>query len=201
MAHVCLIPHPLTLLFLFFLVISPEKSFVLAIVSVDTKEQNSVDIIKQTCTTCAAKSTIISYSFCLTSLQVIPVSHATNLQGLAGIAMELALKNATNTISSIVGLLSNASFDPFALACLGDCLELYSDGVVTLVDAIGALLTGQYSTANIWVSAVMEAATTCEEGLTMEGNVSPLTIENYNFFQLCDIALCIINWLSLHANT
>lgn len=180
----------------FFFAISPqEKSFAM-------RSAFSTDIIKQTCKTCADKSTIFSYDLCLTSLQSIPVSHATNIQGLTLIAMELALENATNTISSIEKLLTSGTFNPFARACLEDCFKLYSNGVVTLIDATGAFLTGQYSTANVWLSAVMEGATTCEEGFTeKEGELSPLTKENYYLFQLCDIALCIIHLLSLHLHS
>ncbi|CAB4279327.1 unnamed protein product [Prunus armeniaca] len=116
--------------------------------------------------------------------------------------MELALENATNTLSTIEKLLSNKSFDPFALVCLKDCLQLYSDAITTLRDAVGAFLRGDYNTANIWVSAVMEAPTTCEEGFKeKEGEVSPLKNENYNLFQLCDIALCISHLLKYSGST
>ncbi|XP_004301713.1 PREDICTED: putative invertase inhibitor-like [Fragaria vesca subsp. vesca] len=109
--------------------------------------------------------------------------------------MELALNNASNTLLIIQNLLtSNESLDPFAVVCLKDCLQLYSDGIRTLVDAVGAFLGEQYDNANIWLSAVMQASDTCEEGFKeKEGEVlpSPLTNENYNLFQLCDIALCV----------
>ncbi|KAJ4728771.1 Pectinesterase inhibitor [Melia azedarach] len=178
-------------IFFFFLIVTPQ-------VKPSIATAFSVDIINQTCKICAEESTFFSYSLCLASLQTIPVSHAANLQGLALIAMELALENATNTVSSIEKLLRSGGFDPFALACLKDCFKLYSDSVVTLIDATGAFLTGQYVSANVWLSAVMEATSTCEEGFTeKEGEVSPLTKENYNLFQLCDIALCIIHLLSL----
>ncbi|KAJ4842649.1 hypothetical protein Tsubulata_028022 [Turnera subulata] len=51
---------------------------------------------------------------------LIPTSHVINLHGLAMIRMELALQNATNTISSIKSLLSVETLDPFALACCID---------------------------------------------------------------------------------
>ncbi|CAB4309772.1 unnamed protein product [Prunus armeniaca] len=179
---------------LFFLVI-PHSKF-------STIAATSVDIIDQTCKKCADEFNVISYKVCATSLQAVPVSHVTNLQGLALIAMELALENATNTLSTIEKLSSNKSFDPFALVCLKDCLQLYSDAITTLRDAVGAFLRGDYNTANIWVSAVMEAPTTCEEGFKeKEGEVSPLKNENYNLFQLCDIALCISHLLKYSGST
>ena len=104
----------------------------------------------------------------------------TNLQGLAIIAMELALQNATNTLSIIKELLNNESLGPSSLACLRDCSLLYSDGVVTQVDTIGAFLSGQYGNAGAWVNAVMEGATTCEEGFQDMEEVSLLTKHNYS---------------------
>ncbi|XVE65226.1 hypothetical protein DITRI_Ditri07aG0164100 [Diplodiscus trichospermus] len=156
----------------------------------------SVDIINRTCKTCSDKYAVFNYSFCLGSLQEIPVSHMTNLQGLAIVAMELALQNATTTLSIIKELLNKETLGPFSLACLRDCSLLYSDGVVTLVDTIGAFLTGQYGNAGAWVSAVMEGTAMCEEGFRDMQEVSPLTEQNYSLFQLCDVALCIMNLLS-----
>lgn len=160
----------------------------------------SVDIINQTCKKCADESHVFSYNLCTTSLQAVPVSHVANLQGLALIAMELALNNATKTLLIIKNLLtSNESLDPFAVVCLKDCLQLYSDGITTLVDAVEAFLGEHYDRANLWLSAVMEASNTCEQGFKEkegEGLLSPLTNENYNLFQLCDIALCISHLLT-----
>ncbi|GFZ15412.1 hypothetical protein Acr_24g0016020 [Actinidia rufa] len=112
--------------------------------------------------------------------------------------MELALENVTNTFWSIEKMLTSGQFDPYALGCLKDCFELYGDGVSMLVNSIRAFLHEQYAAANVLLSAVMETASTCEEGFKeKEGEVCPLAKENYNLFQLGDIALCIINLLSL----
>ncbi|KAK9094897.1 hypothetical protein Scep_026366 [Stephania cephalantha] len=54
--------------------------------------------------------------------------------------------------------------------------------------------TNRYFDANIQVSAVMDASTTCEDGFSeKEGEVSPLTSMNNVMFQLCAIALSITN--------
>ncbi|XP_057978520.1 putative invertase inhibitor [Malania oleifera] len=157
----------------------------------------SIDLINTTCDSCASESTIFDYGFCLASLQAIPISYATNLQGLAIIAMELAIENATSTVSGIIKLLSNGTFDQYTTLCLEDCLELYIDAIATLGNSIGTFLSGQYDIANVWLSSVMEGAKTCEGGFEEKaGGVYPLTKENYNLFQLCDIALCIIHMLS-----
>ncbi|KAF9685486.1 hypothetical protein SADUNF_Sadunf03G0059500 [Salix dunnii] len=183
------------LCFLFFLLVTPTPDN-----SISTLDASTIDISNRTCRKCAEDSKTFSYDFCISSLQTIPVSHVTNLHGLAIIGMELALENATNTISTIKYLLTCGALDHFAVAALQDCLELYSDALVTIVDAAAAFLTEHYSVAEVKVSAVMEASTTCEEGFSeKKGVVSPLTEENNNLFQLSDIALCIIHMISLAA--
>ncbi|KAF8027258.1 hypothetical protein BT93_E0233 [Corymbia citriodora subsp. variegata] len=157
----------------------------------------TMDIIDLTCEKCSQESPVFNYTFCLASLQAVPVSHFTNIKGLGVISMELALLNASTTISSIEKMLRNGSLDPFQLGCLRDCLELYSDASRTLVDAAGAFIVGQYGVASMRVSAAMEAATTCEDGFEERGEICPLRKENYDLFQLGDIALCILRLLSL----
>ncbi|XP_057475963.1 putative invertase inhibitor [Actinidia eriantha] len=181
----------LSFYFFFFILIIPRENF-------SPVTGLSVDLVNTTCKQCADKSNVFNYDFCLTSLQPIPTSHVTNLKGLALIATELALENVTNTFWSIEKMLTSGQFDPYALGCLQDCFELYGDGVSMLVNSIRAFLHEQYDAANVLLSAVMETASTCEEGFKeKEGEVCPLAKENYNLFQLGDIALCIINLLSL----
>lgn len=176
--------------FFFFFLVTPNNN-------ISAIDALSIDILNRTCKKCADESTI-SYDFCRSSFETIPVSHVTNLHGLGIIGMELALVNATNTMSSIKNLLGNGIIDPFALSCLNDCLELYSNATVALIEGAAVFLTEHYSVADLRVSAVMEASKTCEEGFkAKKGEASPLTEENYNLFQLCDIALCIIHMISL----
>ncbi|KAH7514337.1 hypothetical protein FEM48_Zijuj11G0078100 [Ziziphus jujuba var. spinosa] len=158
----------------------------------------SADIINQTCKKCADESIVFSYEFCSASLQEVPESNVTNLQGLGSIAIKLALDNATNTISIIEQLLTNKTLDPFALACLEDCSEHYSEAITTLKDSIKIFLEKDYDTARRLLTVVMTAVTTCEDCFKdKEGVVSPLENENYSLFQLSDIALCIVHLLSL----
>ncbi|KAF5729671.1 putative Plant invertase/pectin methylesterase inhibitor superfamily protein [Tripterygium wilfordii] len=177
--------------FIFFLLTSPHHEMF------SSTNALSLDIINKTCKKCSDESIAFSYNFCSTSLEEIPVSHATDLRGLAIIAMELALENTTNTVSTIKSMLSNGNYSSVSSACLGDCFELYSDAVSTLVDAIEAFLIGNYGIANVRLSAVMTATSTCDEGFREMKEVSPLAKHNYSLFQLCDIPLCIINLLSL----
>lgn len=155
-------------------------------------------IIQTTCKQCAEKSSNFNYNLCVTSLQSVPLSHATNLQGLALVAMELALENATSTIKTIEKMLSSKAFDPFSMDCLTDCLELYGDSVSLLVSSIASFLLEQFDAANILMTAVIEEVATCDEGFTEEkGEVTLLANENYNIFQISSIAVCITKLLSV----
>ncbi|KAK7386303.1 hypothetical protein VNO78_26443 [Psophocarpus tetragonolobus] len=165
----------------------------LLLITLPIGTSSTKDIINETCETCANQSIILSYGLCSTSLPAVPVSHSANLEGLALVAMELALENATSTLETIERLLGSTSLDNYALGCLADCSELYTDAAWTIVNSIGVFLSGNYEVTRTWMSSVMEAASTCQQGFTERGEVSPLTQENYNLFQLCGIALCIIH--------
>ncbi|CAN4078131.1 unnamed protein product [Withania somnifera] len=155
------------------------------------------DLINSTCKGCSDKSSDMNYNFCVTSLQAVPVTHVTNLQGVGIVAMELALENATNTISTIEKMLSSKEFDLFAMDCLRDCLELYADAIAMLVDAFMAFLSEHFDIATVLMRTVMEATSTCDEEFTeKKGELTPLAKENYNLFQLSDISSCIIKQVS-----
>ncbi|PHU28612.1 hypothetical protein BC332_00705 [Capsicum chinense] len=111
--------------------------------------------------------------------------------------MELALANATNTISTIENMLSSKEFDPFAIDCLKDCLELYADAIAMLVDAFTAYLSEHFDIATVLMRTVMDTASTCDEGFTeKKGGLTLIAKENYNLFQLSDISSCIIKQVS-----
>ncbi|XP_050231221.1 putative invertase inhibitor [Mercurialis annua] len=181
-------------IFLFFFILSNpiDKT------SAQLDDYARVDIVNRTCKKCAEKSKFINYGFCQTSLQVIPASHATNLRGIAVIAMELALENATTTVTRVKSLLGTEGFDPFSIGCLEKCLILYGDALVALVDGVADFLTGHYGNAKLRMRTVLEETIKCENSFKeKKGVVSPLSVENFNFLHLSDIALCIMNWLSL----
>ncbi|KAG9150448.1 hypothetical protein Leryth_010831 [Lithospermum erythrorhizon] len=106
----------------------------------------STDLINSTCKTCSIKSPFLNYNFCITTLEAIPVArHVTNLQGLALIAIELAMQNATNTTFKIEKMLNRTQeYDSFALNCLQYCLEMYVDATSVLESSIEAFLSGEF---------------------------------------------------------
>ncbi|XVF33678.1 hypothetical protein REPUB_Repub17cG0188800 [Reevesia pubescens] len=154
-------------------------------------------LIHQTCKKCAQRDPILSYNFCVTSLQAAPKSqYADDLRELGIISIKLLRRNITNSRSYIKELLKNKKLDPFVRSCLHDCFELYSDAIPATKKAIDNYKSKHYHDANIDVSAVMEFSTTCEDGFKeKEGVVSPLRKRNNHTFQLSAISLAIINML------
>ncbi|CDP13407.1 unnamed protein product [Coffea canephora] len=160
--------------------------------------QQQGDMINSTCQQCADVSTVFDYDLCVTSLQAVPISHHVNLPGLAIVAMELDLANATSTVRTIERLIASKKFDPFVVDCLRDCLERYANAVSKVVLAIGAFLSDHYGAANMFLSAVVEESMSCEaEFRQKKGEPTPLVKENYYMFELSIIGLCIINLVTM----
>jgi pectinesterase inhibitor-like protein len=155
------------------------------------------NLIHETCKTCAQKDPNLSYNFCVASLQAVPKSGLADLRQLGNISIKLTKHNVTATRHRIKKLLKKKNLDPFVKGCLNDCFELYSDAIPSLKKALKDYKGERYEDANIDVSSVIDAATTCEDGFNeRNGVVSPLTKRNNDTFQLSAIALSIINMLS-----
>ncbi|KAL3497685.1 hypothetical protein ACH5RR_040417 [Cinchona calisaya] len=161
-------------------------------------QKHSGNIINSTCKQCADISKIFDYKFCVTSLQAVPISHHADLEGLGMVAMELALENATRTITTIEKMIASKKYDPFVVGCLRDCLKLYANAVSKIVMAIGAFLSNHFGAANVFLSGVVEKTVTCEAGFRQKkGEANPLVKQNHNLFEICVIGLCIIDLVSL----
>ncbi|XP_062000549.1 putative invertase inhibitor [Rosa rugosa] len=155
------------------------------------------NVISETCKECAQKNPSLSYKFCVTSLQADPNSQGADLRQLGLISMKLVQHNVTNTRRFIKHLLKNEELDKFVRMYLDDCLDLYTDAIPSIKQAVKDYKMKDNRHANIEVSSVAGAATTCEDGFEERpGLVSPLTKRNNEMFQLCVIALRIINMVS-----
>ncbi|XP_022135283.1 putative invertase inhibitor [Momordica charantia] len=152
------------------------------------------NIIQETCKRSADSTPNLSYNFCVASLESDDRSRCADLHKLGLIAMDLMRHNITSTRRDIRKLLRNKKLDQFVKARLDDCLELYSDAVPILKEAKRCYKEKKYVDANVKVSSVMEAPSTCEDGFRdKEGLVSPLTEKNKNVFRLAALTLSIIN--------
>ncbi|OWM75098.1 putative invertase inhibitor [Punica granatum] len=153
-------------------------------------------LVPETCSKAAQKDPNLSYGFCVSALQSAPNSLcADTLQKLGLISIKLIWGNVTSTRCYIKYLLKNKKINPYVWSCLDDCLELYSDAVPTLKQAVQDYQAKRYDDANVEVSSLIDAATTCEDGFEEKELVSPLKKRNDNAFKLSALALSIINML------
>lgn len=78
-------------------------------------------------------------------------------------------------------------------SCLETCFELYDDALSGVKLAMKSYSNKKYYDANVQMSAVMDSATTCEDGFNeRKGVVSPLTARNNATFQLSAIVLYVL---------
>ncbi|KAI3441920.1 PMEI domain-containing protein [Psidium guajava] len=154
------------------------------------------NIIHGSCKRAADGDPNISYEFCIACFEADPTSQPTSIEDLALMSINLTISNATEISSRILKLLQNKRLSHFAQDCLMACSELYSDACSKLRGVVDDFGSRDYYKANVDVSAVMDAAVTCEDGFKeRKGLVSPLTKENDMFFQMNAISLAFIAML------
>ncbi|KAL8192115.1 hypothetical protein R6Q57_028064 [Mikania cordata] len=157
---------------------------------------NGQDLIYDTCKTSSQQDPNVKLPFCTTSLQAAPASHCADLEGLGMMSIRLTRYNITDTRCYIKHLLKNNTkkLDPYVKSCLEDCFELYSDAILGIKQAMRSYNFKRFFDANVQISSVMDATTTCEDGFKQKkGVVSPLTKKNDATFQLSAITLTIMN--------
>ncbi|KAI3719357.1 hypothetical protein L6452_20254 [Arctium lappa] len=160
-------------------------------------------LIHNTCKICSQHDPLVSYRFCTTSLQAASGSHHADIRGLGLISIKLTRKNLTDTRSYIKKLLKNDTrkLDSYVKMRLEDCLELYSDSSTDIKHAMNNYKSKRYHEANIQISSVMEATTTCENGFKEKHEaVMLLTNRNNATFELSVIGLSIMRILQNSAN-
>ncbi|XP_071699554.1 putative invertase inhibitor [Rutidosis leptorrhynchoides] len=163
---------------------------------------NGQNLIYDTCKTSSKQDPNVNLQFCTTSLQAAPASHCANLEGLGMMSIRLTRYNVTDTRCYIKQLLkNNTKIDPYVKSCLNDCFELYSDAIPGIKNAMKSYSSKHYFDANVQISSVMDATTTCEDGFKQKkGVVSPLTKRNRATFELSAIALSIMNIIQRGSN-
>ncbi|KAK4414321.1 putative invertase inhibitor [Sesamum alatum] len=153
-------------------------------------------LINSTCKTFSKNDPNIDYNFCTTSLQAAPASQCATRQGLGTIAIRLIRYNVTDTRCHIKQLLKNRKWDPYVRQCLSDCLELYSDAIPSVKAAMKNFNARRFDDANVQISSIMDASTTCEDGFKeKKGVVSPLSKRNGDTFQLSAVALSVMRMI------
>ncbi|TQD73177.1 hypothetical protein C1H46_041306 [Malus baccata] len=145
------------------------------------------DLIQTTC-----KKTP-HYNLCLSTLQSNPDSSNADVPGLALIASDALLANASDTLDYIHGLLKQSP-EVHLQKALANCAELYIPIVkFSLPQAIEALRNGHFGFAKYGISDAAKEAEACEKGFG--GVKSPLTDRNALVNDLSGVAVAILNLL------
>lgn len=153
-------------------------------------------LIRDSCKTAAAKDPKFKYDFCVKSLEANPQSKtAKTLDGL----VMASTKNAASKTASLKGIvdkiLKGKKYDTASEMPLRDCLQLYSDATDSLNEALTSVKSRDYKTANVVLSAAMNAPTTCETGFKerKKPQKSPVTNDNNVLYQMILIPLAFTN--------
>lgn len=154
---------------------------------------NGQSFINSTCRSFTRNDPNINHNFCTTSLQAAPASGCARLRGLGMISIRLIRYNVTDTRCHIKQLLKNKKWNPYVRQCLSDCFELFSDAIPSVKQAMRSYNDKRFNDANVQISSIMTASTTCEDGFKeRKGVVSPLTKRNNDVFQLSAISLSVM---------
>ncbi|KAK9102801.1 hypothetical protein Sjap_020055 [Stephania japonica] len=162
-----------------------------------SKSDACPDLIQRTCRTIAKTDTNVNYNFCVGSLQHVPKSQRTDLQKLGAAAMKVVEANATGTYLLIKKLLKKER-KISRKTRLQDCLELYSDAISSMQDAVKYFESKSYDDVNVMVSGAMTDSDTCEDGFAEVGEASPLKKNDADMLKLTAIVLSIVNMSRLY---
>ncbi|PWA81864.1 pectinesterase inhibitor domain-containing protein [Artemisia annua] len=174
---------------------SPSSYLLFIVFSFVFLPTHARNIVHGTCKLCSQQDPNVRYRFCTTSLEAASGSHHANIRGLGKISIHLTHENLTDTSSHIKKLMKNNVFklNAFVKPRLDDCLELYSDSIIDIRSAMKNYKLKRYDEASLLISAVMDAATTCENGFKEKRKtISPLTKRNNVTFELAAIGLSLI---------
>lgn len=171
--------------------------------ALQTSTSNHPDIIKDTCKKIASKDPNVNLTLCINSFNMMPKAHNSTLQGLGLIATQISKQNASNITKKIKKLLKEKSVkkSPYLMSCLKSCLEVYLDAIDDLQISTKAIKGGRYNDANVYLSSVIDAPSTCEDGFSDEGIKSLLKEEDEEFSGHSVIALSVVAMLQEERGT
>ncbi|KAH0462172.1 hypothetical protein IEQ34_009747 [Dendrobium chrysotoxum] len=165
---------------LFFLLLLHQSSIV------------SGSIVEKTCNRCVKIDQGFDYNLCVSLLNSNPNSRNADLSGLGVISLDIAGAKAANIQSTINKLLKSLpGGKKYEKGCLEDCLELYTDAISQLRDSVEAIKARRNDDARTWISAAVDAASTCEDGFQEGGLKSPLNKQNDEYLKTILIPLDI----------
>ncbi|XP_026405858.1 putative invertase inhibitor [Papaver somniferum] len=179
-----------------FSLLSLSSIFIIFLVLNSFHDGVNGDLISNVCKNASTTDPNLKYDFCVASLSANPASkNAHDLLRLGLISMKTCLQKATSIHSYIAKMLKGGKGEPAAKPCLEDCLNSYTDAIRSVQKAAASFKIKDYNSANIQMSAAMDASTSCEDGfkevVVGQDLTSPLAKQDGDFFQLAGISLAI----------
>ncbi|CAN8245787.1 unnamed protein product [Cochlearia groenlandica] len=152
-------------------------------------------LIQDSCKKAAAKDPNMIYGICVRSLQRDPRSKtATSLEGLFLASTMNAATKTANLKRLIQKILNDKKSSHGIELPLRDCVEVFTDAIDSINDALSSIKSSDYETANVNLSAALDAPDTCEDGFKESRQwKSPVTKENNALFQNILIPLAFSN--------
>ncbi|XP_020093035.1 putative invertase inhibitor [Ananas comosus] len=146
--------------------------------------------VEEACKSAADKHSAVSLQHCISALGSDPRSHSADLHGLAAVAVKLAIDHATSTESKIDDLI-DLEPTPSVKERLSSCLEVYSDAVDSLRNALDNLNARLYDKATNLLTSSLTAAESCEKVLEGAKGLSSVVADDRDYGKLASIALGI----------
>ncbi|XP_010481390.1 PREDICTED: putative invertase inhibitor [Camelina sativa] len=154
-------------------------------------------LIQDSCKKAAAINLQLKYDFCVNSLTQDPESKtATTLEGLVFASTKNAAAKIMDVKRFVEQILKAKKYGPGMEAALSTCVELYDEANGSLNTAFSSVQSHDYNTANVYISAALDAPDNCEDGFK-EGKLekSPVTNKNNILLQTILIPLAFTNML------
>ncbi|KAL1213950.1 Pectinesterase inhibitor 12 [Cardamine amara subsp. amara] len=151
-------------------------------------------LIQDSCKKAAASDPNLKYDFCVQSLEQDPQSKsAKNLVDLLIASTKTAAAKNTNVVGTAQQILKTGKLDKPTEESLRDCVQLFNDAIDDYNKTLGDVTSRDYSSANVHLSAALDASSTCDDGFKEIKKQNPISNESYVLYHKILIPLAFTN--------
>ncbi|KAH7655323.1 Plant invertase/pectin methylesterase inhibitor protein [Dioscorea alata] len=151
--------------------------------------------LEELCKQATSSSTIVTYDFCIKSLQPIHGSNEVDAKGLAGITINLSMYNLAGIINMLSDLQSKTT-NQTVLDALNACSDGINNGNTQLKIAQTLVSNGNIQDALTAVKVAEGSSDVCDSAFNQRGVQSPIHDAMHDPVLLCDLADLIIHLLA-----
>ncbi|XP_039144826.1 uncharacterized protein LOC120282140 [Dioscorea cayenensis subsp. rotundata] len=151
--------------------------------------------LQELCKQATSSSTIVTYDFCVRSLQPINGSNDVDAKGLVGITINLSLDNLVGIINMLSDLQSKTT-NKTVLDALNACSDEVNRGTTELKVAQNLVSNGYAQDALTAVRVAEKSSDVCDSAFNQRGIQSPVHDAMHDPVLLCDLVDLIIQLLA-----